>query len=70
MISVLNIIKLTQGKTIRLELMADSTEDELPIKAADVPGLTGEELIEKGSTCVTANLDCCMMGNGKWGDWM
>lgn len=71
MVTVLEIIQLKPEKNMRLKLLADSTDDELPTKIEDVPGLTGEGVIDRGSTCITPNGDFCMMGNqGKWGDWI
>ena len=71
MVTVLNIIKMVRGKSMRLELLADSTEDKLPTKIADIKGLSGEGVVDKGSTCITPAADFCMVGNnGKWGDWL
>ena len=71
MVTVLNIVKLVQGKSMRLELMADSTDEKLPTQVADIPELGGEGVVDKGSICVTPNMDFCVMGNtGEWGDWV
>lgn len=71
MITVLNIQRLTQGKSMRLELLADSKEDTLPTKVAEIDGLSGAEAVEKGSTCMTVDGDICIMGNdGRWGGWI
>lgn len=63
MVTVLNIKRLTQGKSMRLELLADSKEDTLPTKVAEIDGLSGVEVVDKGSTCMTVDGYICIMGN-------
>lgn len=71
MVTVLEIVQLKPEKNMRLKLLADSKEDVLPTKVQDVPGLTGEGTIDRGSICITPALDMCIMRNdGTWGPWV
>lgn len=71
MVSLLDVKRTNGDGEIVFELLADSKEDTLPIKLEDIPGMSGTNNIQAGSTCITPNGDFCMMGNlGKWGDWI
>ena len=71
MIKVLEIVQLKPQKNIRLKLLADSKDDVLPTLVKDVPWITGDEIIDAGSICITPAMDVCIMGNnGKWGEWL
>ena len=70
MVTVLEIVQIRPQKNKRLKLLADSKEEKIPTKIEEIEGLDGEGDIDKGSICITPELDICMMGNnGKWGEW-
>lgn len=70
MVTLLDIQRTYSSGEMRLELLADSKEDALPLNIADIPGLSGYGKITPGSTCMTAELDICIMqNNGQWGAW-